>query len=143
MPTDTSIDKEITDELIRAFYQEPLFKDCQIIIIKETVYQSKLIDPSGRVLIQCHGDTLDSSIQRMFRVLGFHESLNRYKMMEERAVQKMPFLVGKMELLDKYATLLSQVPDNEEKKNISPSFFWDIAKVQRGIDYLKKKYFAH
>ena len=63
-------------------------------------------------------------------------------MMEERAVQKMPFLVGKMELLDQYATLLSQVPDNEEKKNISPSFFWDISKVQRGIDYLKKKYFA-
>jgi hypothetical protein len=90
-------------------------------------------------MAKCHGDSVESSIVRVFRLLGFHETIERYLALERKMVEKLPSLIGKMELLDIYASLHAQIPD-EDKPKLTPSFFWDINKVIRGCDYLRKRY---
>jgi hypothetical protein len=128
------------EELMKTFHAEPMFRNCKVIVIKDNgLFVSSVVDESDRVLAKCHGDSVESAIVRVFRLLGFHETVSKYIALERKMVEKLPSLIGKMELLDMYASLLSKIPE-EDRQRLSPSFFWDINKVIRGIDYLKKRY---
>jgi hypothetical protein len=128
------------DQLLETFYAEPMFRNCQVIVAKENdLFVASVVEESGRVMAKCHGDSVESSIVRVFRLLGFHETIERYLALERKMVEKLPSLIGKMELLDIYASLHAQIPD-EDKPKLTPSFFWDINKVIRGCDYLRKRY---
>lgn len=128
------------EELIKTFYAEPVFRNCQITIVSENnLYVSSVVDENGRVLAKCHGDSLESAITRVFKLLGFHDTIKRHLELERKMVEKLPSLIGKMEMLDAYARLHAKIPD-EDKDKLAPSFFWDLNKVIRGISYLQKRY---
>lgn len=148
MPThqESHTSDDATDKLIKEFYQEPLFTGCEIQIHKVSpdIYKCSLMSANGqRVMCSSHAHTLNDSISRMFRLLGYHETYKNYKDLESKAVEKMPFLVGKTELMEQYTNLLEKVPDDAEKVRLRASFFWSINKVIKGIDYLEKKYFSN
>lgn len=128
------------DQLLESFYAEPMFRNSQVLVTKEnSLFTASVVEESGRVVAKCHGDSVESAIVRVFRLLGFHETMDKYLALERKMVEKLPSLIGKMELLDIYTSLHQQIPD-EDKPKLAPSFFWDINKVIRGCDYLRKRY---
>lgn len=117
-----------------------MFRNSQILVAKEDgLFTASVVDESGRTVAKCHGDSVKSAIVRVFRLLGFHETVEKYLALERKMVEKLPSLIGKMELLDIYTSLHQQIPD-EDKPKLAPSFFWDINKVIKGCDYLRKRY---